>query len=224
VSHPRATFNQDHEAIVSKFGRLVAKAEELCKHNGPFDKEQTSVWFELRTSALNLLERTAGTTSVYYRELLVSPTPREPRFMTVDMLGILKAALTDFREGFMADTKLLVSAEVFADFLVQAEILLENDYKDAAAVIIRAVLEDGLRRVCGSKGVVVKPRWGIDDLATELTKVNVLTAVQKKEIDAKRELGNKAAHGKFSEYTKEDVVAFHEFVSNRCQFSFCCFG
>jgi hypothetical protein len=212
VSHPRATFNQDHEAIVTKFGRLVAKAEELADHNGPFDKEQTAVWFEIRTSALNLLERTAGTTSVYYRELLVSPTPREPRFMTVDMLGILKAALADFREGFMADTKLLVSAEVFADFLVQAEILLENDYKDAAAVIIRAVLEDGLRRICISKSIEVKPRWGVDDLAKELTKHNVLTAVQKGEIDGKRELGNSAAHGRFHEYTKAEVIAFHEFV------------
>jgi len=43
-------------------------------------------------------------------------------------------------------------------------------------------------------------------------KQNCLTAVQYKEIEAKKEIGNKAAHGKFNEYTKADVVAFHEFV------------
>lgn len=125
---------------------------------------------------------------------------------------MLTAAQTDYCEGFMSDAKLLVSAEVFADFLVQAEVLLENDYKDAAAVIIRAVLEDGLRRVCISKGIEVKPRCGVDELASQLTKHNVLTAVQKGEIDGKRELGNSAAHGRFNEYTKADVKAFHEFV------------
>jgi hypothetical protein len=77
------------------------------------------------------------------------------------LAGIITAAMTDFREGFMADTKLLVSAEVFADFLIQAEVLLENDYKDAAAVLIRAVLEDGLRRVCVSMGISIKDRDGV---------------------------------------------------------------
>lgn len=128
------------------------------------------------------------------------------------LAAVLSAAMIDYREGFMADTRLLVSAEVFADFLVQAEVLLENDYKDAAAVVIRAVLEDGLRRVCVSKGLTVKDRDGVHELAEALTKQNALTAVQFKEIEAKKEVGNKAAHGRFSEYTKADVVAFHEFV------------
>jgi hypothetical protein len=212
MSHPRATFPHDHEAIVNKFARLVARAEELAKPRGGFDTDDIALWFELRTSALNLLERTAGAGNIYYRLLLESHGADQLKFTPGIMLGILKSALTDFREGFMVDAKLLVSAEVFADFLVQAEILLENDYKDAAAVIIRAVLEDGLRRVCISKGIEVRPRWGVDDLATQLTKHNILTAVQKGEIDGKRELGNSAAHGRFHEYTKADVEAFHEFV------------
>ena len=209
---PRATFSQDLEPIVNKFGRLVAKAEELAKPMDGFGTDEIAAWWELRLSALNLLERIAGTSNCYYRALHDSLGTGEREFALGIMLGIPKAAMVDFREGFMADAKLLVSAEVFADFLVQAGILLENDYKDAAAVLIRAVLEDGLRRVWGSKGVVVEPRWGIDDLAKELTKRSVLTAVQKKEIGAKREVGNNAAHAHFNEYTKEDVRAFHEFV------------
>lgn len=197
----------DREAIIQKFARLLEKVSK-CSEEQQLDGEVSAApYYEVRTSGLNLLARTAGEGSIYYRELA-----NYDRINPAITAGILTAAMTDFREGYMADAKLLVSAEVFADFLVQAEVLLEHDYKDAAAVIIRAVLEDGLRRVCVSKGVVVKPRWGIDDLAKELTKVNMLTAVQAKEIDAKREIGNKAAHGRFAEYTKEDVVAFHEFV------------
>jgi hypothetical protein len=91
-------------------------------------------------------------------------------------------------------------------------VLLENDYKDAAAVIIRAVLEDGLRRLCDASGLAPNRKDGIDDLTKKLVAKNIITALQKKEIDAKRELGNSAAHGRFGEYTKADVFAFLDFV------------
>jgi hypothetical protein len=209
MSQPKATFNKDREAIVQKFARLLEKvtlsSQELRDSKDGIISPVP--YFEVRTSALNLLARTAGENSIYYRELH-GMNGINPGIMT----GILTAALTDFREGFMADTKLLFSAEVFADFLIQAEVLLEHDYKDAAAVIIRAVLEDGLRRICQSKGLNVGARDGVHQLAEVLTKQNVLTAVQFKEIEAKKEIGNKAAHGHFSQYSKQDVVAFHEFV------------
>jgi len=137
MTQPRATFNKDHEDIVQKFGRLLKKAEQ-CREEHRQSKDcslSPEVYFELRTSGLNLLARTAGKKSIYYRELCDMPNIN-PGIV----IGILTGAMTDYREGFMADTKLLVSAEVFADFLVQAEVLLEHDYKDAAAVIIRAVL------------------------------------------------------------------------------------
>jgi hypothetical protein len=163
MSQPRASFNKDQEAIVQKFARLLEKvghcSEELRQSK---DGVISPVpYFEVRTSGLNLLARTAGENSIYYRELL-NMDGINPGIVT----GILTAAMTDYREGFMTDAKLLISAEVFADFLVQAEVLLENDYLPAAAAIIGAVLEDGLRQVCLSKGIDVKPRSGIDDLAS----------------------------------------------------------
>ena len=206
MSQPRAIFNKDHEDIVQKFGWLLERVKDVT----PNTPEGVIAYLEVRVSALNLFARTAGENSIYYRELLDRHS--NDRIFPEVLEAVLRAAMTDYREGFMADTKILVSAEVFADFLVQAEVLLEHDYKDAAAVIIRAVLEDGLRRVCLSKGIAVKERAGVDDLAQALTKQNSLTAIQKKEIDAKREIGNAAAHGRFSEFTKQDVIAFHEFV------------
>lgn len=210
MSKQKATFNQDHEDIVRKFARLIERVPRSIQ-----EIEQTSegvvAYFEAKVSALNLIARTAGETSIYFRELVAMGGDSKTVNPSI-LRGILAAAMTDYREGFMVDTKLLVSAEVFADFLVQAEVLLEHDYKDAAAVIIRAVLEDGLRRICVSNGIAIRDRAGVDELAQALTKQNVLTAVQKKEIDAKREVGNAAAHGRFNDFTKQDVVAFHEFV------------
>jgi len=209
MSETRAIFNKDREDVISKFGRLLAKAavsqEELAASSD--DVISPVPYYEMRTSALNLLARTAGEKSIYYQEFLNMPRPNPGV-----AIGILTAAMTDYREGFMADTNLLVSAEVFADFLIQAEILLENDYKDAAAVLIRAVLEDGLKRICVAKAITIHSRDGVNQLAEAMVRQNVLTAVQFKEIQAKKEVGNMAAHGKFNEYTKADVIAFHEFV------------
>lgn len=212
-----STLNRDHEDIVNKFGRLLEDANallrELDKSGGAMGPQQVRKWFAWRTMALNLISRTAGKASIYFRSLAEAQSSREMQgTMPAIQVGILEAALTDFREGFMIDTKLLVSAEVFADFLEQAMVLLEHDYKDAAAVIIRAVLEDGLRRVCLSRGLVVGDRAGVDELARLLANNHVINAIQQREIDAKRALGNAAAHGRFGEYTKKDVEAFHEFV------------
>ena len=207
---PRTRLYKDTEEIVQKFARLIERVPRTVE-----EIEQTSdgviAFFEVKVSALNLIARIAGETSIYFRELL-SMGGKATLVNPSIVRGILTAAMTDFREGFIVDAKLLVSAEVFADFLVQAEVLLENDYKDASAVIIRAVLEDALRRVCISNGIEVRDRAGIAELATALTKQNLLTAVQAKEIEAKKEIGNQAAHGRFDQYTKEDVLAFHEFV------------
>lgn len=210
MSQLRRTFDKDQEDIVQKFKRLLERAP-MTAHEIETTRDGVVAYFEVKVSALNLIARTAGEASIYFRELV--EMGGDSKLVNPSILrAIISAAMTDYQEGFMTDAKLIVSAEVFADFLVQAEVLLEHDYKDAAAVIIRAVLEDGLRRVCLSKGITVKDRAGIDDLALALTKQNLLTAVQKKEIDAKREIGNAAAHGRFSEFTKHDVIAFHEFV------------
>ncbi|MBN2447810.1 MAG: DUF4145 domain-containing protein [Phycisphaerae bacterium] len=209
---PSASFSKDRDEIVQKFERLLESIQPAASDSsgGPRTREDVIAYFGVRCSALNLIARTAGENSIYFRQLQAMEAT--DRIFPDVLFAVVQAAMTDFREGFMADQKLLASAEVFADFLVQAEVLLEHDYKDAAAVIIRAVLEDGLRRICVSKGIPVKLRDGVNDLAQALTKASMLTAVQKREIDAKREIGNAAAHGRFSEYTKQDVLAFHESV------------
>ncbi len=200
--------SQDREAIVQKFARLLTEADKIRLDWQ--DKDQVldpRPYFAVRTSSLNLLARTAGESSIYYRELL-SMDRINPGIVT----GILEAALQDFREGFMADHRVLISAEVFSDLLVQAEVLLDHDYKDAAAVIIRAVLEDGIRKLCEAHNIEAGKRETIQQLNEKLYKKNAYTALMHKEIIAKAEIGNCAAHGRFDQYKKDDVVAFLDFV------------
>ena len=205
-TNPR--LSKDRDEIVLKFKELIEKANAACeafRQSGdstlPGDK-----YFELRVSSINLLTRLSSDDSIYVQELK-RMTPN-----AFSMKGVLEAARVDYLQGFMADHKLLVSAEVFSDLLVQAEVLLDHDYKDAAAVIIRAVLEDGIRRLCESHKIEVGKRDTIQQLNERLYKEGVYSALQHKEIIAKAEIGNCAAHARFDQYKKEDVVAFLEFT------------
>lgn len=211
MSISNSKLSKDREEIILKFQELIGKAVELRKAvdagsaNLPADK-----YFELKVSSINLLERLSSDHSIYVREMVNSPSTgtADPGLFK----GVLEAARTNYLQGFMADHKLLISAEVFTDLLVQAEVLLEHDYKDAAAVIVRAVLEDGIRKLCESQNVECGKRDTIQQLNEKLYRKEAYTALVHKEIIAKAEIGNCAAHARFDQYNKDDVIRFREFV------------
>lgn len=200
--------SKDREEIILKFGELLAKADELDQaymrsndQTFPPDK-----YFELRVSSINLLSRLASVNSIYVEEM----TKMQP--LAGAIKGVLRAAQADYQQGFMADHRLLISAEVFSDLLVQAEVLLDHHYKDAAAVLIRAVLEDGIRRLCQAHEIEAGKLETIQALNEKLYKKQVYTALVHKEIIAKVVVGNNAAHGKFDQYNEDDVKAFLDYV------------
>jgi hypothetical protein len=199
---------KDREEIIVKFAALIRTASTLHNPPGGYTTEQLVQCREVRASALNLLARVSSTESIYYRELSTADFTDH-----LALRGILEAARADYDQGFMADTKLLLAAEVFTDFLVQAEVLLEHDYHIPAAVLIRAVLEDGLRRLCVAHAVDIERRDSISQLNEKLYRAHAYTALQHKEIIAKAETGNAAAHGRFSECSRADVEDLLRFVS-----------
>ncbi len=71
-------------------------------------------------------------------------------------IGALKALKRDYAEGYLATIQGLVRAEVFSDFLEMAEHLIEQGYKDPAAVLIGGVLEEHLRNLCAAKSVPIQ--------------------------------------------------------------------
>jgi hypothetical protein len=200
--------SKDREEVLMKFNRLMDKAKHACEvftqsRDGTLPSD---VYLELRVSSINLLTRLASEDSIYVYEL----KQMKPNAFAIK--GVLEAARADYLEGFMVDHKLLISAEVFADLLVQAEVLLDHDYKDAAAVLIRAVLEDGMRKLCQANKIEAEKRDTIQQLNEKLYKAQVYSALNHKEVIAKAEIGNCAAHARFDQYSKEDVTAFLEFV------------
>jgi hypothetical protein len=137
-----------------------------------------------------------------------------------ELAGILKGIQGDIQSGLLRDLRNLLQAEVFADFLEMAEHLLNEGYKDPAAVLLGAVLEDTLRKLATSAGLAVVGPNGrsltIDPLNAALAKSGKYGPLVQKQITSWANLRNDAAHGRFAKYDAEQVKLMSLFVQKFC--------
>ncbi len=122
--------------------------------------------------------------------------------------GILQALRSDYEAGYLKSVEELIHADVFSDFLDMAGYLLSEGYKDPAAVLVGGVIEEHLRKLCLKNGVPVehgdKPRKA-DALNSDLASGGIISKLDQKNVTAWLDLRNKAAHGKYGEYSKQQV-------------------
>jgi hypothetical protein len=132
--------------------------------------------------------------------------------------GILQALRDDYEAGYLQSVVELVHADIFADFLDMADYLLQQGYKDPAAVVTGSVLEAHLRKLCDKHGIAVLKPDGTpkkaDALNSELAAAAVYSKLDQKGVTAWLDLRNKAAHGQYTEYTKEQVVLMLQAVQD----------
>jgi hypothetical protein len=130
-------------------------------------------------------------------------------------VGIVSALQMDLKSGYLLSVKELIHSEIFADFLEMADYLCKEGYKDAAAVIAGGTLESHLRQLCIKNGIEtetltqrgIEPKRA-DLLNSDLAKNSVYSKLDQKNITAWLDFRNKAAHARYSEYTKEQVKLF----------------
>lgn len=136
-------------------------------------------------------------------------------------VGILQGARGEVAGGWAVAVKTLVAAEIFTDFLEMSGYFLNSGYKDPAAVMTGSVLEERLRQLCrkhniptdapDAKGKAIVKR--ADTLNAELAAAGVYNKLDQKNVTAWLDLRNKAAHGKYSEYTSDQATNMHHGVS-----------
>jgi hypothetical protein len=128
--------------------------------------------------------------------------------MVPHAIGVLTALQHAYQAGFLTRISELIHADLFADFIEMAEYLLAEGYKDPAAVITGSVLEEHLRQLC-AKGAIPTTQSGrakkADQLNSDLAAASVYSKLDQKSITSWLDLRNKAAHGKYNEYTHEQV-------------------
>lgn len=131
-------------------------------------------------------------------------------------IAALKALRADFAEGFLDDLALQIEAAIAGDYLAQAEALIVGHPTGAsdhvpAAVLAGAVLERALRTTCTSARPAIaitgpdgKP-FMMNRLIDELKKAGVYDDMRAKQLRWYADIRNKAAHGRFDEFSRSDV-------------------
>jgi len=124
------------------------------------------------------------------------------------LAGMLLALKQAYKKGYLRTVEELIHADLFSDFFEMAEYLLSEGYKDPSAVIAGSVLEEHLRKLCIRNGIGVetsgRPKKA-DTLNSEMAAKAVYSKLDQKSVTAWLDLRNKAAHGKYSEYNKDQV-------------------
>jgi len=167
------------------------------------------------TKARSAIERISGTTSAYSKQaddILKGSRDHDWRKMA-KIVGVVASLHTDLKAGYLASLEELIHGEVFADFLEMADHIQNEGYKDAAAVLASGTLEAHLRQLCGKNSIAIEVHTatGIhpkkaDQMNADLAKANVYTKLDQKNVTAWLDLRNKAAHGHYGDYAKEQVA------------------
>lgn len=201
------------EKIEKRLDELLKMGEELLAtrigpplgHIGGDDQVDLQLAYQWATSVQNLLVRVFGSDSEHYKNF----SKQVEKYLTYSPVfsaqGILKAAKNDYESEQLFDIRQLIEAELFDDFLEQAEHLVASGYYQPAAVVAGCVLEDGLRKLCKSNNIEIPEKPKLDTLNTNLAKGGVYSKLVQKRITALADLRNKAAHGQWDEFTKKDV-------------------
>ena len=203
--------------LIRRIDELIAMGQEVQKtqysegDRFPLQYVKDAPMTGFRTACLSFIERVYEKEHTHFAQF---STKTDAHFFSDSerALAILAAIRSELKGGWLFDIKGLVAAELFSDFLDQSEHLLEQGYKDAAAVMIGSVLEEHLRQLCIRHEVQVSdikdgkpvPRKA-DRLNSELARIAVYSALDSKQVTAWLGLRNDAAHGHYDYFTKEQV-------------------
>jgi hypothetical protein len=208
----------ERERILERLHELARRGDELRlrKREGGLhgeyvaDRQGVERWIASCLSVLRLLGEGAPHTARFSE--VVARAKESVTLLSYfnTMLGIFKDAAEDVEAGFLGERDLLLTADAFESFLEQADYLLEQGYKDPAAMLAGAVLESTLRKMCEVRSIPTDRQDKIGTLNDKLAKHQkppAYSSMYHKQIIAWADLRNNADHGHFDEYNHEDVRA-----------------
>ncbi len=226
------------QKIRSRFDELIGETNELSLKMRVQEEENPGKNFpnyghisEFQAAVvkvLNLIETVLGE-SQRQREITERIKTRTANSRTPSLLeeinGTLHGLKDVYENGFLDDLETRVAANISADYMTQVEGLLDEgkpgQYDHVpGAVLCGAVLEDALRRLCERQTPQVATRKpngdpiNLNSLIQDLQKANVFNKLKADQLRAWAKVRNYAAHGEFSEFTRNDVELMVSGVKN----------
>ncbi len=205
----------DTKAITAELDTILVQAQKLLnssQYDDCSDLENSQV-ADIVTTLAAAIERFAPLGSLYLRQqqsALKLYGPANSRSVPI-LAGMLQALRNDISAGRLNTFAELLHADVFGDFLEMSQHLLDQSYKDPAAVLAGGVLEEHLRKLCDKINIPptvgTKPKKA-DTMNAELAKAGAYSGLDQKAVTAWLGIRNAAAHGKYTQYSSDQVLLF----------------
>jgi len=194
------------ETVRSADGRVLARTPIP-------DQEALHRWV---ASCAQLIEHILGPNSSFYDRFKRAAGDYPQSGDLSRATGVLQAFADAWDTGLLRSRELLVSSELFEDGLELAEYLLSKGYKDPAAVVVGAVLESALRKMCQLRNIPLGGRETLEPLNIALAKHDppAYNAAMSKLIAAWGNIRNDAAHGRWDQYNAQQVDLMLQAVRN----------
>jgi len=203
-----------NDRILARFAELEAASRQIqtVKVDGYelASPESSRKWC---VSALNLMGNAFGQSSVHCQSFkdysATHPTLYWGEFLC--LRGIFNAAKEDYEGGHFFSVQRVVSGELFGDFVVLAKQSLSEGYKDVAAVLACAALEDALKRYALSQDLDVQDK-SMQEVVAALKTKGLVSGAQKTLLDTMPKIRDYAMHANWDKIKPEDVSGIIGFV------------
>lgn len=194
------------------------KSVQIVTSPGRFGEGQkhveSSSWQKWSTSVLSLLKTVFGTDSPHLRNFMKvydQTKPYTPLNVFHAAQGVFHAAKEDYEGGYVFSLETAISGEVFGDFIALAKQSLADGYKDVAAVLACAALEDTLKRYALTQHLSVGNK-DMKKVVDALKSKGLVSGAQKTLLDTMPKIRDYAMHANWGKITAEDVGSVIGFV------------
>ena len=204
--------------VLTQLDALIETGQRLIESYELHEYKSSMPEAELRafvTSALAAIERIAGESSQYYRNIppqIISAFSFAHTKLSISAVtGVLIALRDAVDQGLLLSLESKLRANIHDDFLVQASELLDAGYHVASLVLTGGVLENHLQKMIQVRGLTL-PKKGSISKYNDLLRDNAYNQSVWRRIQSISDLRNDAAHGKGSTITPDDAKDAHAFV------------
>ncbi len=152
----------------------------------------------------------AGNHSVFGQQLIaILNDHRSMLDKITHSMGVIQALHNDLSLGYLSSHSEIIRGDLFSDYLDMAEHLLEEGYKDAAAVMAGGTLETHLKKISEKNEIEIfnqnqQPKI-VSKLVDELKRREVFNKSIYKQVIAWLDIRNNAAHAKYDQYSTEQI-------------------
>ena len=194
----------DKEAIIDRIEDLLQKAGKA--------KQEAASANEMYSGAITLIELIYGENSHQLKALSIGKESIQ-WFTKADIaIGALKSLEAEINADLIPSIEKRITGEFFADFISMAKDAIANDYKDVAAVLASAAIEDSFKKLGEINGLNLEDK-DMSEVINALKSKELLKGTQVKIASSYIALRNKAFHAQWDKIDTPEVkslIAFTE--------------